>query len=151
MDDPRDSTTFLTVEEAAERLGTSRLRVREAVALSLLEARRDNEGRLRVDLPDGGTLTRGDLGELDAEAILAFLFDDIEDLDADLTERDARIDALLELVSRQDAALARADRTVEALQQDKARLAEMLDRALVHLEDSASREARLESLSDRAM
>ncbi|MEM8801423.1 MAG: hypothetical protein AAGF55_02700 [Pseudomonadota bacterium] len=151
MEDDRHETSFLTVAEAAERLGTTRLRVREAVALSLLKARRDNEGRLRVDLPNDVALPKGKSTELDPEAVLEFLFDDIEELENEVVSRDARIATLTALLARQDEALERSDRILSELQIEKTRLAEMLDRAFSHLDNATNREARLQDVSDRAM
>ena len=42
--------SFLSLAEAAARLGVSRLKLREAIAKGVVPARRDNEGRWRVDL-----------------------------------------------------------------------------------------------------
>lgn len=151
MEDARKNETFLTVEEAAKRLGTTRLRVREAVARSLLKARRDNEGHLRIDLPEGGKLTAGDAIELEPEAIVTFLFDDIEELEAGIAARDAQIADLAALVDRQDAALARTDDVLTGLQNDKARLADMLDRAFLHLDAAAERETQLRGVSERTL
>ncbi|MEM8728447.1 MAG: hypothetical protein AAGF79_00905 [Pseudomonadota bacterium] len=151
MQEPPKSTTFLTVEEAAATLGTSRLRVREAVARGLLTSRRDNEGRLRVDVPLGQDLMPADGQELEADAILSFLFDDIEELESEIGARDAKIAQLMALLARQDEALDRSERGLDALETDKARLAEMLDRAFSHLDTLSAREARIENISERAM
>ena len=143
---PRN-TAFLTVADAAERLGTSRLRVREAVARGLIEARRDNEGRLRVDLPDSLRLPQAGKAELAPDAVLSFLFDDIEELEAALADRDTRIAMLALLIERQDAALQAADAALtdaetqaagagaarDAAEARATQLSDLLDRALAHL------------------
>lgn len=151
MEDDRHEKSFLTVAEAAERLGTTRLRVREAVALSLLKARRDNEGRLRVDLPNDAALPKGKSADLEPEAVLEFLFDDIEELENEVAARDTQIATLTALLARQDEALERSDQILSDMQIEKARLAEMLDRAFSHLDNATNRETRLQDVSDRAM
>ena len=47
------SEAWLSLDEAAERLGVSRLRLREAIAANAIPARRDNRGFWRVSLADG--------------------------------------------------------------------------------------------------
>ncbi len=141
------TTQFLTVEEAAQKLGQSRLRVREAVARGLLKARRDNEGRLRVDLPEG-SVPEGQ-GALDPDDVLGFLFDDIEELETTRQEQEARLTALTMLVEGQDAALERAGQALDKAEADRDRLSALLDRALAHLE--AADETRMAGLTDRAL
>ncbi len=158
MQDTRHSSdAFLTVEEAALRLGTSRLRVREAVARGMLSARRDNEGRLRVDLPERGHLPPAGAA-LEPDAVMGFLFDDIEEMEGAISDRDAQLARLSGLLARQDAALGqaeaaltRADAALAQAEAGKARLAGMLDRAFGHLEALAEREQRLAGVSDRSL
>lgn len=134
MTDRHDSKgTHLTVDEAAARLGVSRLRVREAAARGMLPSRRDNAGHLRIDLPDRGALLSGG-ADLEPGAIMAFLFDDIEELEATLADRDATIARLADLLDRQDVALARSGAALDAADGREARMSDLLERALTHLE-----------------
>lgn len=142
-----DATQFLTVEDAAQKLGQSRLRVREAVARGLLKARKDNEGRLRVDLPEG-QLPEAD-GALDPDDVLGFLFDDIEELEATRQEQEARVIALTSLVEGQGAALDRAAHALDKAEADRDRLSALLDRALAHLETAD--QTQMAGLTDRAL
>jgi hypothetical protein len=154
---------FLTVQEAAEKLGKSRLRVREAVARGILPARRDNEGRLRVDLPNRPHLpdakasakTRPDLAP---DAVLGFLFDEVEELEDALADRDAQLRALSDLLARQSAALENAGAELDASQARQARMSGLLDRTFARLETagddlekSLSQTARFEALLARAI
>jgi chromosome segregation ATPase len=147
--DTGDGMQFLTVEEAARRLGQSRLRVREAAARGLLRSRRDNEGRLRVDLPEARALARG--GDLGADDVLSFLFDEVEDLEATLADRDATIARLTDLAGRQAEALDRADTALGAAEAREARLSGLLDRALGHLEAESDARDRLTDVTDAAL
>ena len=151
MEESRQDKTFLTVAEAAERLGMSRLRVREAVAMSLIKSRRDNEGRLRIDLPDVKALTQGAATDLEPDAIIEFLFDDIEELETEIDAREAQITRLTALLKAQDDALERSDQVLTEAQNDKARLADLLDRAFLQLEAAGDREKALQRLSERGL
>jgi hypothetical protein len=145
----KHGTGFLTVAEAAERLGQSRLRVREAAAKGLLDSRRDNEGRLRVDIP--GKIKDWGKGELSPDAIIGFLFDELEELEASNADKDARLAALSDLVARQADALDRADRALGDAETRQDRLSELLDRALSHLETQDRAAARMADVSGRAL
>ncbi|MFK7751322.1 MAG: hypothetical protein AB8B51_02120 [Sedimentitalea sp.] len=144
---------FLTVAQAAEKLGESRLRVREAVARGLLEGRRDNEGHLRVTLPDPPTLPEAmkKAPDLPPEDLLGVLFDEVEELESTLVGRDDRLADLAKLLARQDSALVQADQAIEGAQTREARLSELLERALVHLEAVDLKSEKLESVTARAM
>ncbi|QBF32005.1 hypothetical protein CFI11_12345 [Thalassococcus sp. S3] len=150
-----DGLHFLTVDEAAEVLGQSRLRVREAVARGLLESRRDNEGRLRVDIPDAPRLI-SEVGapakaDLAPDAVVSFLFDEVEELEATLSAKDVQIARLSGLVEGQGAALEQAEAALTASEGSAGRLAEVLDRALAHLEDDTIVIGRLQDVSGRAL
>lgn len=147
---------FLTVGEAASLLGVSRLRLREAVAKGVVPGRKDNEGRLRIDLTGvSADKVKNKLSKFknDAapEAILDVLFDEVEELQQDLSAGDARIDMLSTLVTRQGEALDQADQALEKSASDNARLQELLDRALTHLEDDQASTLRLQGLAGRAL
>lgn len=149
--DASTGNEFLTVAEAADRTGQSRLRVREAAARGLIRSRRDNEGRLRVDLP-GAELPRDAQGTLDPDAIIGFLFDELEDVQAGAAEAAARADRLADLVARQGMALDQAAEALDTSDAAQTRLAEMLDRAFDLLEQSQSdgAEGPLSEMLDRA-
>ncbi|MGI9493065.1 MAG: hypothetical protein ACR2QF_11765 [Geminicoccaceae bacterium] len=124
---------FLSVAAAAERLGLSRLKVREAAARNLIPSRRDNQDKLRLDLsrrplPDLGD---GAMGEDAPPAMLMdLLFDEIEELHADLADAEMERTALRDLAGRQAEALDRAADRMERDAAQKARLSTLLDRAL---------------------
>jgi len=150
MEGPGIQASFWTVGGAAQRLGVSRLGVREAVARGALSARRDNEDRLRIDLPEEGPVL-SDGVDLDADKIIAFLFDDIEELEAALAARDTQNRRLADLVARQDKALSQSDRALTEAEAHTARLAETLEKALRHLEEGDRRQGALAALSDRSL
>ena len=132
---------FLPVAEAAERLGVPRLKVREAAARKLIPSRRDNQNKLRLDL-SGTSLpdlrkAKSD-GDTPPEMLMDLLFDEIEELHADLADAAAERSALRDLVGRQADALDRAAERMERDAGQKARLSSLLERALNHLEAGAA-------------
>lgn len=149
---------FMSVSDAASMLGVSRLRLREAAALGMIAARRDNEGRLRVDL-SALSRARSDLDRADparraeAGALVELLFDEIEELQAAVDENAGQIDRLQGLVGRQDAVLERAFDALVRTKDDKDRLSVLLDTSLGHLERQPDRSGddRLIDISDRAL
>lgn len=145
----KHGTGFLTVAEAAEKLGQSRLRVREAAAKGILTSRRDNEGRLRVDIPKKLKDLSG--SELSPDAIIGFLFDELEELESSNAEKDTRLAALNDVAARQAAALDQAGAALDDAQDRQAKLSDMLDRALRHLEAQDTTTARMADLSGRAL
>ena len=151
--DGEANETFMPLAEAAARLGVSRLKLREAIAKGIVAARRDNLGRLRVDLTaapaDVAAATAGTGAPL--EALMQALFDEIEELSADLEgarEENAR---LLDLAGAQAAALDRAAAALEARGEEAARLAGLVDRALGAAEDAEARAAAMRGTADRAL
>ncbi|MEM6460285.1 MAG: hypothetical protein AAF724_00050 [Pseudomonadota bacterium] len=158
---------FLPIGEAARLLGLSRMRLREAIAKGLISAKRDNEGRLRVDL----TAVPSDLErKLSGKAIapsglLDALFDEVEELQGLLEERDTEIGQIRELLNRQDSALERSlailqdrktpepdkERRAEALSKVSDRALAMLDEATGKLEASLAANARYQQLLERAL
>lgn len=154
MADGRDTERlqFLTVAEAAARLGVSRLRLRDAAARGLVPSKRDNEGRLRFDLAEVTEAPPGADGPpLAADALLDILFDEVEELQAELSTRDDEVAALSALAARQDAALDQATAALEAKAAAEARLGALLDRALSHLEADADARERLAAVTARAL
>jgi len=143
---------FLPIGEAAQLLGLSRIRLREAITKGLLSARRDNEGHLRVDLSAVPSDLDNRLAGKTAQPVelLETLFDEIEELQFLLAGRDADMERLTLLVERQDAALERAlalnvrrpaDGSQAEIHEDgqaKA-LADVSDRALLMLDDVTGR------------
>lgn len=139
----RSGLQFLTVAEAAERLGVSRIKVREAAACGLIPFKRDNENRLRLDISGvGKDALQG--GKVDQSALMNLLFDEIEDLSDDLRARSAEIDALSDIADRQADALDNAASQIERDAADKARLSDLLELTL-------SQNARFDALLERAL
>jgi tetratricopeptide (TPR) repeat protein len=168
---------FLPVGEAAFILGISRVRLREAVAKGIIPAQRDNQGRVRVDISRATADLARQLAEtsIDPSALIDALFDEVEELQAILQEREASIGQMEDLIQRQDKAL---QQTVELLEQVMRRsagpaifpartagpqpgegtLTEISDRALAMLDEvtdkleaSLEQNRRYQQLIDRAM
>jgi septal ring factor EnvC (AmiA/AmiB activator) len=155
---------WLSLDQAAERLGVNRIRVREAIAAGVIGARRDNRSFWRVSL----AADIGDVKErmreirLNPEALVELLFDEIEELNADLTERDSSLERLHAVAARQQGMLARALALAEKSEnpgdsKDRDRLADLNERSLRLLEtvvgklaDRDADIAKLTSLLDRA-
>ena len=142
---------FLTVEEAARMLKTSRLRIREAVAMGDLSGRTDNEGRLRIDLPEAPVELGS--GTPPADAVVDYLFDELDELYDALAMRDETIDRMTDLVARQDETLSRALSVLERRDAEVAGLADLVERALASAERMAAQKsgAEVEPLLARAM
>ena len=143
---------FLSVAEAANRLGMSRIKIRDAAARGLIPSQRDNENRLRLDISDVG---KGDLsgGKVDQAALMNLLFDEVEELSDDMRARLAEVDALRSIADRQADALDNAASQIEQDAADKARLSDLLERTLAHLEGREGNDdnARLADVSGRAL
>jgi hypothetical protein len=152
MTSDAEGKQFLTVDKAALVLGQNRLRVREAIARGQLQARRDNEGRMRVDLTDLSHVPKnGAEPALAPDAMLGLLFDEIEELDALGADRDAHVALLTDLVARQADAIEQADVALSIAEQNETRLTGLLDRALAHLEQDANAAQRMAQVTDRAV
>lgn len=149
----QDGLQFLSVSDASQKLGISRLRLREAAARGLIPSKKDNEGRLRLDLTEileresqleGGTT-------LPAEALLDMLFDEVEELQGEIGARDKQIEALSDLAGRQAEALDRAEAALAKVETQNTELHGLLDRALEHLDTDITARERLKGLSERAL
>ena len=105
------SEAWLSLDEAAERLGVSRLRLREAIAANAIAARRDNRGFWRVSLAGGAraAISRVKETRADPQQLIELLFDEIEDLNALMSERAESEERMAALIERQQALL---DRTL---------------------------------------
>ncbi len=106
---------FLPIGEAALLLGVNRLRLREAIAKGLVQSRRDNEGRCRVDLtsaPDDLEKAMA-LTPTEPAALIDALFDEVEELQLQVDERDGHLDRMQSLIERQDGVLERSIDTLE--------------------------------------
>lgn len=163
MDAGPDTVSFLPLAEAAERLGLSRLKLREAIAKGVVPARRDNQGEWRVDLTTATDLTRQIKAvDIDPHVIMTLLFDEIEALtierDTAVAERDRfagiagrALDAAeaqgKALAGTTERALTMLDRTVAALEAAKAELAAKD----THLSSQAQHLDRLFNLSEQAV
>jgi hypothetical protein len=160
----KGSENWVSLEEAARQLGVSRLRIREAIAAEQLSARRDNRGFWQVSL-DNDFDVKGNIESerLDPEALVELLFDEIEEVNLILADRDASLERLNAVASRQQEMIARALSLAEAPSADRPsadrdRLAEINDRMsrLIEttLEKLASRDGdivKLTGLLDRAL
>lgn len=156
---------FLPVGEAARLLGISRMRLREAITKGVLPAKRDNEGRLRVDLTSVPANLEGQIsgkGMAPAE-LLDTLFDEVEELQGLLAERDEEIGTIKQLLERQDSALSQSmdllNRREASGESDRsAELAGISDRAFAMLDETTARleaalqdNARYRQLLERAL
>ena len=172
---------FLPVGEAAFILGISRVRLREAVAKGIIPAQRDNQGRVRVDISRATADLARQLAEtpVDPSALIDALFDEVEELQAIVLEREASIGQMEELIERQDRALQQTVELLEQVMRNSAgpvvcpagqalapspgpagdgSLAAISDRALAMLDDvtgkleaSLEQNRRYQQLIDRAM
>lgn len=157
--------SWLSLDDAAARIGLSRLRMREAIAAGLIEARRDNQGSWRVSLGDDSTQTKARLeaARIAPGALVDLLFDEIEDAALTLAERDATIERLNALAARQQAIIERALALAEAPAAAEAgvvreRLAGLNDRSIRLIETALERlvardgdVSKLTGLLDRAL
>ena len=145
---------FLSVAEAAERLGVSRVKVRDAAARGLIPSKRDNENRLRLDLSGLQAEALDGAGRrVDQTSLMNLLFDEIEELHDALEGRTAEVQALRGIADRQADALDEAALRIERDAADKARLSDLLERALAHLETGTQSgdTVRLADVSERAL
>lgn len=144
---------FLPLAEAARRLGLSRLKLREAIARGVVAARRDNEGRLRIDLTSVPADLRGAMAAAPVapEALMGALFDEIEDLSGDLEQANDTTDRMVRLAGAQADALERAARALESATAERDRLGEIAGRALAAAEQAETRAAALSATTARAL
>ena len=154
---------WLSLDEAAERLGVSRLRVREAIAAQAIAARRDNHGFWRVSLSDeaAASVRRMGLTRTDPQQLVELLFDEIEELNGLLAERVANEERMAALLVRQQTLMERAMALAERPTEpglDPSRVIELNDRSqqiieqtIAKLEGRDSELSRLSSLMDRAL
>ena len=92
---------YLSVEEAAERLGVSTLRVRKFFAEGLIDALKDNSGRWRFMVPGTGLRHADSASPIPVDPV-DLLLDEIMDLRHEVVTRVADIDRLKALVVRQN-------------------------------------------------
>jgi len=144
---------FLTLAEAAERLGISRLKLREGIAKGVIAARRDNEGRWRVDLAAvPGDVKRAENGvSADPADLMGALFDEIEELGADLAQSQEMTARLTALAGTQADMIDRLTGIVEARTAERDRLGDIAGKALTAAEEAETRAARLQVTADRAL
>jgi hypothetical protein len=158
QDPPR---TWLSIDEAARRVGVSRLRLREAIAAGLCEARRDNRGSWRVALAaDPASLKeRVEATRAAPDALIGLLFDEIEDVNLLVADRDESMARLNALAARQQEVIERALSLAQSAEAtpDTARLAAVEDRsarlietALAQLAARDEEVVKLTGLLDRA-
>lgn len=153
MSEHQTHDSFLPLAEAAARLGISRLKLREIIAKGLLPARRDNQGWLRVDLTAAPADLAARAANLPAapEALMSALFDEIEELSADLDSSRAQSDRLAGVLQTQGAALDRAVAALESRTAERDGFAAVAARALSVAEEAEGRATALGSVTDRAL
>ena len=150
---PDSNDSFLPLAEAASRLGLSRLKLREGIAKGVVPARRDNEGRLRVDLgsvPSGVKAAIYAAPALPAD-LMGALFDEIEELSADLEASQVLTDRLVAVAGAQADTLDKVTAALEARTLERDRLGDIAGRALTAADDAEARAAALKTTTDRAM
>ena len=132
---PDSNTSFLPLTEAAERLGISRLKLREAIAKGVVPARRDNQGDWRVDLLGVSDLSQTikDV-EADPQVLMGVLFDEIEALSVDLGVAEAERDRFATVTARALDAADAATTQVAGLRLTTDRAFGLLDQATFAVE-----------------
>jgi excisionase family DNA binding protein len=108
-----DSTTYLTVDEAADRLGVSTIRVRLWIREKRIEAILDNQGHWRVRL-EGDPREVPPVPVADAMEAVDVLIDEIMELRHALAEQKQAAERLQILVGRQQQVLEQAVGQAEA-------------------------------------
>lgn len=164
MSDAADGA-WLSLDEAAGRLGASRLRLREAIAAGAIPARRDNRGFWRVSLSDDIEAAKLRLrgARVAPQALVELLFDEIEEMNALLAERNGDIERMSRLVVRQQDLLERAllltelpasgetsidpERIVRLNERSQA----LIEQTLSKLETRDAEMAKMTGLMDRAL
>jgi hypothetical protein len=154
---------WLSLDEAAERLGVSRLRVREAIAAQAIAARRDNHGFWRVSLSDEAAVSMRRMGgtRVDPQQLVELLFDEIEELNGLMAERAVNEERMAALLVRQQSLMERAMALAEQPTEpdlDAARVIklnersqQLIEQTLAKLEGRDSELSRLTGLMDRAL
>jgi excisionase family DNA binding protein len=154
MDGGSDSNdSFLPLAEAASRLGLSRLKLREGIAKGVIPARRDNQGHWRVDLAALPASPKSAIAAAPAlpADLMAVLFDEIEELSADLDSANSLTERLATLAGAQADTLDRVTAALEARTEERDRLGTIAGRALAAADEAETRAARLQQTTDRAM
>ncbi|MGI9350049.1 MAG: hypothetical protein ACR2O3_00685 [Rhizobiaceae bacterium] len=154
--DIKRELNFLTVEEAAEKLGISRIRARESVLHGLTPARRDNQGRLRIDLSQVSSLQAIGLelearGSIDETEILDLLFDELEELQETVDQKNSDIHHLSQFVERQAMAIRNTEKLLDRQEQQQLQILELLNRCLAQLEQGASRTEKFQRIAQQAI
>jgi excisionase family DNA binding protein len=144
---------FLTLAEAADRLGLSRLKLREGIAKGVIAARRDNEGHWRVDLAALPSDVKQAVAAVSADpaALMGALFDEIEELGSDLAQSQDMTARLTALAGTQADMIDRLTTLVEARTTERDRLGQIAGHALSAAEEAETRAAHLQSTADRAI
>jgi hypothetical protein len=138
------------------------LRIREAIAVGLLKAQRDNRGFWRVSFEEARAVSaRMSAVEVAPAKLVEILFDEVEETTAALAERTADVERLTGLLDRQQALLERALQIAEQKGDDggaaerlaalNERSQALVDRALTELETRGQEFAKVNGFLDRAM
>ena len=147
---------YLSVPDAAEKMGVSTLRIRQFIADGRLGAVKDNTGRWRVRLTPSAPETAGTY-ERQSINIVDLLLDEIIDLRHEEAMRTAEINRLKALVMRQNVvlekAIARAQEQVAlaGLQPLAGSAINLTQRAIRTAEDKQKRLERVEAELSKAM
>jgi methyl-accepting chemotaxis protein len=154
MDGGSDTNdSFLPLAEAALRLGLSRLKLREGIAKGVIPARRDNQGHWRVDLsalPGNLKAAINAAPALPAD-LMSALFDEIEELSADLDNANSLTERLATIAGTQADTLEKVTAALEARTHERDRMGDLAGRALAAADEAETRAARLQQTTDRAM
>ena len=155
---------WLSLNEAAARLGLSRLRLREAIAAGVLRAQRDNRGYWRVWVEENRDFAREiAAAQISPDKLIEALFDEIEELTSAHDERQSEVDRLSELAARQQALLERAIALAETSGEAKPaeevnrlgalneRSQALVERAMTSLEQRETALHQMSGLMDRAL
>jgi hypothetical protein len=135
----RIDESWLSIEDAAARVGVSRIRMREAIAVGLCSARRDNRGLWRIALGENlpALKTSIENARVAPDALVELLFDEIEENSLLLAERDSSLERMNKLVERQQALIASALNLAEAAPPlETQRIGAVNDRAAALIETS---------------
>jgi Tfp pilus assembly protein FimV len=130
---------FLPIGEAALLLGVNRLRLREAIAKGLVQSRRDNEGRCRVDLTSAPDDLEKAMAQTPTEpaALIDALFDEVEELQLQVDEREGHLDRMQSLIERQDGVLERSIDILEKYRDEMMRREAQAPEALAGVSERA--------------
>lgn len=158
---------FLTISQASELLGISRLRVREALYAGVVEGRRGNTGDWMVRWEPADTAYLRDMRDRRPTPgqRIEILFDEVEELERTVEDRDETIARLTKLTSHQNSLLERfsafaedrggseshAERQINQLSRTLDQALTALERVIDQLETSQQQNDAMAKLVDRSL